>query len=258
MMIGQPPLRVQNSQPPSAMPDRPPAGPLRRRGETVAVTGANGFVAAHCVRRLLEAGYAVRACVRDPAAAAKTQFLRDLAARAGASDRLAFFRGDLGEPGSYDAALEGADAVIHAAAVVLLSGSKDPENEIVAPAVEGTRNVLESAKRSSTLRRFIQLSSVAAVYDMRRPPGHVFTEADVNDFSTVANGDAYGCGKSEAEKLVWEAARGGGLGFDVVALNPSVVIGPVLAKAHTKASPIFVRQMLCGARGRSSARAPVG
>mmetsp|Transcript_27541 Transcript_27541/g.72407 ORF Transcript_27541/g.72407 Transcript_27541/m.72407 type:complete len:178 (-) Transcript_27541:74-607(-) len=35
-------------------------------------------------------------------------------------------------------------------------------------------------------------------------------------------------------------------GFEVVAINPGVVFGPCMTKAHTKASPVFVRQLLYG------------
>ena len=44
--------------------------------DTVLVTGASGYVAGHCVRELLEHGYAVRGTVRSLAAAEKVAHLR--------------------------------------------------------------------------------------------------------------------------------------------------------------------------------------
>lgn len=55
--------------------------------------------------------------------------------------------------------------------------AKDPQKEIVDPSVEGTKNVLGSIERvGSSLKRFIQLSSVAAVQDFNKTVDHVFTE----------------------------------------------------------------------------------
>ncbi|GII75786.1 nucleotide-diphosphate-sugar epimerase [Sphaerisporangium rufum] len=64
----------------------------------ILVTGATGNVGRHVVQMLLERGAKVRALTRDPARA-------DLPAAAGVA------RGDLADPGSLDAALDGVDTV---------------------------------------------------------------------------------------------------------------------------------------------------
>ena len=207
----------------------------------MAVTGANGYVAAWAVRELLGAGYEVRACVRDPKDPAKTGFLAALAKDAGCEVRLSFARGDLLEAGSYDAAFAGCAAVVHAAAVVDLSG-KDAAR-IVEPSVRGTHNVLESARKAGTVRRFVHISSVAAILDASAPSiKGCFTEEDFNRSSQPETGDPYGYAKRVAEEAVWEAAASSR--FDAVVLNPSVVLGPVLCKAHTKASVVTVRNIV--------------
>ena len=45
---------------------------------------------------------------------------------------------------------------------------------------------------------------------------------------------------------MWQfvSARGAACTFDAVAINPTVVLGPVLTKAHTKASAVLVRECL--------------
>jgi len=48
------------------------------KGGTIAVTGSAGFIGSWVVRRLLDKGYRVRACVRDVDDAAKTDFLRNM------------------------------------------------------------------------------------------------------------------------------------------------------------------------------------
>lgn len=50
--------------------------------------------------------------------------------------------------------------------------------------------------------------------------------------------------KKEAEKFVWQETAG--KPYTVSCINPSMVWGPCLAKAHTKASPYVFRQALLG------------
>ena len=52
--------------------------------------------------------------------------------------------------------------------------------------------------------------------------------------------------KRKAEELAFELAAKSNGQFDCVAINPSVVLGPALTKAHTKATPVVIRQCLYG------------
>ena len=54
-------------------------------GDLVCVTGANGFIASHLIRDLLQAGYRVRGTVRDPSNVEKTAHLFAMAAEAEAA-----------------------------------------------------------------------------------------------------------------------------------------------------------------------------
>lgn len=205
----------------------------------VCVTGASGFVGSHVVRELLGRGYEVRATVRDPGDEAKTAHLRALG-------DVTLFQADLRAPGSFDEAVAGCRAVVHAASTVQLS-AKDPQREIVDLAVEGTRNVLESVRKAGTVRRVVQTSSVAAIIDPDEPEGHLFTEADWNESATVDD-SPYDLSKREAERLAVrfrdelpEAER-----FELTAIHPSFALGPVMSKAHLKSSPSMVRGLLRG------------
>lgn len=221
-------------------------------GATVAVTGANGFVASHIVYKLLEHGFKVRAAVRDASDSTKTDHLKKMLPKDAAKDALTFFTTSLDIDGSYDACFCGADAVIHTAAVV---------HEVWSVALldsheKGTKRVLASACKSSTVCRFIQTSSIAACFDafkLKDDPAIIFTESDWNSTMTEEQasqtGDWYGFAKQKAEKLVMAASCNGGnpnSNFDCVCLLPSMVIGEVFCKKHTKASPIMIRELLYG------------
>lgn len=121
---------------------------------------------------------------------------------------------------------------------------KDPVKEIVEPSTKGTENVIASVVKSGTVKRVVQTSSVAAIQTYDKPADYVFTEADWNDWSSYGNGDYYGVAKTSAERIMREA--GDEHGFEVVSINPAVVFGPCMTKAHTKASPVFIRQLLYG------------
>jgi len=44
--------------------------------------------------------------------------------------------------------------------------------------------------------------------------------------------------------MVATAARQPGASFDAIAICPGVVLGEAMCRAHTKASPVFVRELL--------------
>ena len=75
----------------------------------------------------------------------------------------------------------------------------------------------------------------------------MFTEKDFNQTEDpVLTGDFYGFAKLAAEKIAVKAGADQDTAFDTVVINPGVVIGESLCKAHTKASPVFIRQVVYG------------
>ena len=216
---------------------------IRAGTDRVCVTGATGFVGSHIVRALLERGHRVRAVVRDPDNEEKTAHLRGFSEMA--AHPLEWVRGDLLEPGSFDAAVTDCAAVVHVAARARLS-AKDPQRQIVDPSVAGVENILAAVEKAGTVRRFVQTSSIAALFS-RPEKNRVYDENDWNDAATLAS-DPYGLAKTEAERAVWrfEAAQEPDGGCRVVVINPGYVLGPVFNGRHSKASPIIVRNMLTG------------
>ena len=203
---------------------------------TVCVTGASGFIGSHLVKLLLEEGYRVRATVRDATNEDKTAHLRALG-------EMELFSADLMDAGSFDEAIEGSDYVIHAASAVYLTAD-DPQKEIVDVAVMGTENVLASVNRSSSVKRVVLTSSVAAVFDAKRPTDYVFSEEDWNNSATLAD-EPYSLSKKLAEQRAHEIAEQSE-SWDLVAINPVFVTGPVMTRVHCRTSPSLVRSLMQG------------
>ncbi|MFQ6631722.1 hypothetical protein Gotur_008702 [Gossypium turneri] len=91
-----------------------------------------------------------------------------LLALEGAEDRLKLFKANLLEEGSYDSTVEGCEGVFHTASP-FNHDVKDPEAELLDPAVKGTLNVLNSCANSSSIKRVVLTSIIAAVtYNRKR------------------------------------------------------------------------------------------
>jgi 2-alkyl-3-oxoalkanoate reductase len=116
----------------------------------VLVTGATGFLGSHIAEHLCREGHEVVALVRRTS---NRDFLRSLG-------KVSLAYGAVEDRASVEAATEGVDAVIHAAGLVK---AKSPA-EFDRINVEGTKNLLAAAeKRGPALRRFVYVSSLAAV-----------------------------------------------------------------------------------------------
>ena len=142
----------------------------------VLVTGATGYVAGWLVKRLLEEGVTVHAAVRNPDDSEKLKYLNQAAENAAGS--IKYFKSDLLEPGSYAEAMAGCELVFHTASPFITSVT-DPQKELVEPAKNGTRNVLEEANRVESVKRVVVTSSCAAIYgdniDIMTAPNETLT-----------------------------------------------------------------------------------
>uniref|UniRef100_A0ACD5UGZ1 Uncharacterized protein n=1 Tax=Avena sativa TaxID=4498 RepID=A0ACD5UGZ1_AVESA len=190
---------------------------------TACVTGAGGFVASWLVKLLLSRGgrYAVHGTVRDPGDAKNAH----LPALDGAAERLRLFKADLLDYGSIAAAVAGCDVVFHA--------------DLLAPAVNGTMNVLKACSEAN-VKRVVMVSSVAAVMvNPNWPQGKPMDEdcwSDVDYCRTTQNW--YYLAKTLAELEAFDYSMISGL--DVVTVCPSLVIGPLLQPTVNASSSIIV------------------
>ena len=208
----------------------------------VMVTGATGYVAGWLVKRLLEEGFTVHAAVRNPDNPDKLKYLNQLAADCSGSIR--YFKSDLLEMGSYAEAMEGCQIVFHTASPFTISVD-DPQKDLIEPAQLGTRNVLEQATKTASVKRVVVTSSCAAIYgdnaDLDNAVGSMFTEADWNQSSSLSH-QPYSYSKTLAEKEAWKIAKSQSQ-WDLVTVNPSLVLGPGINPFATSESFSLVKQL---------------
>jgi dihydroflavonol-4-reductase len=112
-------------------------------------------------------------------------------------------------------AMEGADAVIHSAAVV--SFAKKDWKDMYQVNVEGTANVVNMALEKN-IRRLVHISSVAAL-GRTANGGHVNEEKKWEESKVNTH---YAISKFKAELHVWRAISEG---LDAVIINPSTILG---------------------------------
>lgn len=212
----------------------------------VLVTGASGYIAGWIIQYLLEAGHTVHGTVRDPSKKSGLEHLHALNKKH--DNRLKLFKAELLDQGSFDEAMQGCELVMHTASPFVISGFKDAHEALVRPAVEGTRNVLESANRVSSVKRVVLTSSVASVYgdarDAKKVPNATFNETHWNTTSSVDH-QPYPYSKVMAEKAAWEIQKKQQR-WDMVTINPGLVLGPSLTKASASTSLVFIKQLANG------------
>jgi nucleoside-diphosphate-sugar epimerase len=196
----------------------------------VMVTGGTGYMASWIIKMLLEEGINVNATVRDPLDIQKVGHLTALAK--GSPGKLKLFKADLLDSGSFDEPMQGCELVIHTASPFFITRIRNPEEELLRPAKEGTRNILETANRTPSIKRVVLTSSVVAIFgdnaDIQKIPGGIFTEKDWNVTSSAEH-QPYSYSKTIAEKEAWVIAKEQDQ-WDLVTINPGWILGPSISK----------------------------
>jgi dihydroflavonol-4-reductase len=169
------------------------------------VTGATGFLGEHLCRELAARGHTVRGLARS-----RSGVLEDLGAE--------FVRGDILEGAQLDQALAGVSAVFHLAGAV----SRDPDDaqRMMRLHVDGTRHVLERMAAAG-VKRMILASTSGTIGVSKRE--EILDESAPYAEQIVA-GWPYYASKIYQERLAFE--HGARLGIEVVAINPSLLLGP--------------------------------
>ncbi|KAJ7954149.1 Cinnamoyl-CoA reductase [Quillaja saponaria] len=203
--------------------------------KTVCVTGAAGFIGSWIVKLLLEKGYTVRGTVRNPDDP-KNAHLKELE---GAKERLCLYKADLLDFESLQAAITGSNGVFHTACPM-----NDNPEEVVEAAIKGTKNVIVAAAEAK-VQRVVFTSTIGAVHmDPNRSSHILVTESSWSDIQYCKKTKNWYCyGKTLAEQEAWKMAKEKGV--DLVAVNPVVVLGPML-QTTLNASSIHILKYLNG------------
>lgn len=213
--------------------------------ETIMITGGTGYVGSWVVFKLLEKGYVVRLTTRNKSKTTKFQYLLDKAEQT--SGTLEIWEADLLQEGEYDKVAEGCKYIIHMASPFTITVD-NPQDELIEPALKGTINVLNAANNSSTVRKIVLTSSVAAIHgdniDMKDKGIDIFTEEHFNSTSSVEH-QPYSYSKVLAEKKAWEM-QATQEQWELVVINPAFVMGPPLSPRTDSGSITLMKQFLGG------------
>ncbi|MFB6340122.1 NAD-dependent epimerase/dehydratase family protein [Saccharicrinis sp. FJH62] len=224
----------------------------------VLVTGATGYVAGWLVKRLLEEGLTVHAAVRNPTDKTKVAHLDKIAKDA--PGKIKYFKSDLLEPGSYAEAMKGCEVVFHTASP-FTTEVRNPQKQLIDPAVNGTANVLDQADKTKSVKRVVVTSSCAAIYtdatDCLKAPNGVLTEEVWNTTASLEY-QPYSYSKTLAEKKAWEMYKSQDR-WELVTINPSFVLGPALNPATvTSESYNILKQVGDGTMKMGAPRMGIG
>jgi nucleoside-diphosphate-sugar epimerase len=168
----------------------------------ILVTGGTGFVGSHLVHRLLARGHSVTTL--DRSSGLFDAELRSLGAT--------MISGSVTSPADVDRATAGQEVVYHLASP--FGDLLEPDAAYWAIEVDGTRHVLEAARRHG-VRRVVHCSTQGVHGIITEPPG--------DEDSPIAPRDYYCYSKAEGEKVARDFLD---QGMDIVIVRPTSVYGP--------------------------------
>ncbi len=207
---------------------------------TVLVTGASGFIAMHCVLKLLKKSYKVRGTLRSPER--ETRLRQTFEKHTNADGRLEFFTANLLDDDGWDDAVKGCQYILHVASPLPHQPPKH-EDDVIQPAREGTLRVLKAAL-SANVKRVVMTSSIAAVVS-----GHAEDDSKVYNEEDWSRTDrdigAYEKSKTLAERDAWDFVKGleSDNTLELSVINPGLVLGPILDKDYSASGEVIRKIM---------------
>lgn len=189
------------------------------KSDLILITGANGFIGSKVLEILLEYGFTrIRCLIRSHR---NLDRLQKIASTSKAE--VEFIEGNLLSRDDCRRAAEGVSIIYHLAAGVEKSFPGCFMNSAVA-----TRNLLDAVINERTLKRFVNISSIAVYSNEKLPRGGLMDESCEVDSKLLERHEPYTYGKAKQDELVLEYAKKHELSYVIV--RPSVVFGPGKAK----------------------------
>ncbi|CAR31115.1 ZYRO0E10362p [Zygosaccharomyces rouxii] len=194
----------------------------------VLVTGATGFIAQWVLDCLLKENYQVIGTVRSQEKGDK------LHKQFGSPSKLSFeIVKDISDTEAFEPLFKKRgkeiDIVLHMASPCHFNTS-DYEKDLLIPALNGTKGVLNAIKKYGDVKKVVVTSSYAAITDMVNSADGslVFTEKDWNPATwercQTDAVNAYCASKKFAEQAAWEFSKE--TGVSLTTINPVFVFGP--------------------------------
>ncbi|KAF2628313.1 NAD(P)-binding protein [Macroventuria anomochaeta] len=206
------------------------------QGSLVLVTGISGLIGSHVADHLLRAGYRVRGAVRSEQEA---QMMHDIYQKRHPKAPESFETiviADMKVPGAFKGHLAGCDGIAHVASD--LSFSPDP-NVVITGCVNGIKAILEEAKSTPSVKRFVYTSSSnAATRPLVGEPRHVDSSSWNDDILEEAWAPppyeinrayaVYAASKVACERAAWAFMKDQRPGFTFNTVLPNYTSGIVL------------------------------
>ncbi|KAF2396255.1 NAD(P)-binding protein [Trichodelitschia bisporula] len=200
----------------------------------ILLTGGSGFIAAHVLEELLKHGHSVVTTVRNPNKAERIREAHPDVPK----ERLDFaIVPDIAIGGAFDQAVVSDppfEAVIHTASPFHFKVT-DVKAQLLDPAIIGTTGLLQSVRKNApSVKRVVITSSFAAILNGPKGnwPEKTYSEEDWNPITleealqNPSNG--YRASKTFAEKAAWNFIERAKPNFDLVVINPPLVLGPIV------------------------------
>ena len=204
--------------------------------ERVLVTGTTGFVGLAIASEALAQGFGVRATIRKPEQEAE---IRNLLRGIATEDNLEFAQADLLSDVGWVEAMQGCTYVIHAASPLIIGKVKD-EKQLMGPAVDGTRRVLNAAKAAGVTRVVVTSTALTVV-------GHITQGVGGPDDYTPVDHPGnmlYTTSKIMAENVVLQFMKDNPDGPAITTIHPGVIIGPPIRPDEDSESIALFRDVL--------------